>query len=1344
MVKILIVEDERVVAEDIKEKIRKFGYTVLIASSGEKGLEKADEEHPDLVLMDIVLGGRIDGIAAAEQLSQLSIPVIFLTAYADEETLTRARKAEPFGYIVKPFEERELHATIEMALYKHSMEKKLAEHEQWLSTILKSISDAVIATDIKGICTFMNPVAEVLTGYDQEEARGKHLDDIFIITDETGEPLKTPAKKVLLEGVQEPTHCILKTRNKTYIPIDNSAAPIRDNGNTIGAVVVFRDITEQKKIAEEKDRILYELDERVKELSCLYRIDEIIKRENTVEEVLSKIVHIIPPSWQYPDITGSHIIFEDKEYSTDNFKKTKWMLKADITAHDRKIGVVEVCYLDEKPPKDEGPFLKEEKKLMNSITKRLGEFYEHRSAEKALKESEARYEALFDRTLFCVYVYDFDGKILDANKAALTLLNYTKEEFVSLDISSIMDEDQLQKALKTIEEIRKTGSQKEPVQHELKTKKGDSVWVETEGSLIYRNGKPYAVQGIARDITKRKKAEEALRESEERFRSLVETAPSTIICLSPNHRILEFNPESEKLFGWKKEEVLGKDYFELFLPEDSWDIVAADIEKVLKGVPTRGFEIMVRARDKSEHIIVWNVNRLDSGNKSTEIIAIGQDITDRKKAEEELRRIAWLITKSLGPKSVQGQAYRQPYGNLVDLNTSRLLLDLVGEDVLTDIVSDFLNLLDTSAAVYEKNGDYALGIFASSWCRFLDESSRSLCNTDDNRKALKSGKWHCHESCWCEASKVSMELGQPADIECRGGIRIYAVPIWADGEVIGSISIGYGDPPKDTETLQKIAEQYHVRIDDLLEHAESYESRPPFMIDLAKSSLNTSARLIGEMVEHNQAELQLKSLFDVSKLINSTMDTEGVFAVVSDSVQKLVGFDNFIVFLVTKDGSMYPAYASGRINGSIEKFQHGELVNKCRETKNTILSENTKDQESDIEMKSQIMVPLIIEKECVGVLHISRSIENAYDHHDVAILEPLSEIISIAVRNSRLHNEIKEFGQELERRVEEKSRRTEVILGARHNLQAETSWEKGLKTIGESMGDLGFDRCGVFLVNPMRKTLDSHFVKGVDLPPERRSINLKNTEYFGVKCVSEKRTIHVEKYDPQEGKQISSESDSFVWVPIIVQNEAFAALAVDNVKSNRLITEEDVKNLEILAGMCAAFIDRTRMLVHPTAEKSLETEFKHWLDPEEGYLVMEKKPEKSFDIFVDLITHGVPGFVVSRTFPEKLKSKFMLAKTPVLWLTRAEREDSVTPEDLPKLIYIIGDFIRKSDESVILLDGVEYLITQTDFMTILKFLYELRDLVASYNSRLIIPLYKDTLPLSDYSILEREFEVLQA
>lgn len=275
--RILVVEDNRIIADDIQNGLNNLGYVISsVASSGEEAVKKIKTDKPDLVLMDIILEGEIDGIEAAGQIRSLfDIPVVFLTAYADKKILERAKVTEPFGYIIKPFEDRELHSGIEIALYKHRVEKKLRESEEWLSTTLESIGDAVIATDTEGNVKFMNPVAQALTGWKEEEVIDKPLKHIFnIINEETGKPADDPVARVLREGavIGLANHTVLIAKDGKKISIDDSGAPIKgDRGNIIGVVLVFRDITERKKVEKklknslrEKEMLLKEIHHRVK------------------------------------------------------------------------------------------------------------------------------------------------------------------------------------------------------------------------------------------------------------------------------------------------------------------------------------------------------------------------------------------------------------------------------------------------------------------------------------------------------------------------------------------------------------------------------------------------------------------------------------------------------------------------------------------------------------------------------------------------------------------------------------------------------------------------------------------------------------------------------------------------------------------------------------------------------------------------------------------------------------------------------------------------------------------------------------------------------------------------
>ncbi|KPQ41223.1 MAG: putative transcriptional regulator [Candidatus Methanoperedens nitroreducens] len=254
--KVMVVEDERIIAEDIRRSLLNLGYEVSsIVSSGNKAIEDAEKYHPDIILMDIVLKGEMDGIEAAGHIHRrINIPVIYLTAYTDEQIMERAKITEPFGYIIKPFNERELHINIEIALYKYKMEKKLMESERLLSATIKSLGEAVIATDTEGNITIMNPSAECLTCWKQEDSMGKPLMTVFnIICEDTGRQVENPVSQIIREGIFYgfDVNTVLKTKEGSVLPVDIIGTPIKDNNNNIvGIVIVFDDITQRRQMAQ--------------------------------------------------------------------------------------------------------------------------------------------------------------------------------------------------------------------------------------------------------------------------------------------------------------------------------------------------------------------------------------------------------------------------------------------------------------------------------------------------------------------------------------------------------------------------------------------------------------------------------------------------------------------------------------------------------------------------------------------------------------------------------------------------------------------------------------------------------------------------------------------------------------------------------------------------------------------------------------------------------------------------------------------------------------------------------------------------------------------------------------
>jgi len=253
--KILVVEDEGIVARDIQNRLKLLGYSVpAIALTGEDAIKKTKKHRPDLILMDIMLTGDMDGIEAAARIrNHFNIPIIYLTAYSDENTLARAKVTDPYNYILKPFDDDDLRIGIDLAFNKHKSEKELRDREQWLRIILASISSAVIATDTKGFTIFMNPLAESLTGWHQNEVFGKAVEDIFIC--ENGDPDVSIGDQVLRVIRSANTESIVRgsrliDRAGSEKMIEGSYAPIKfEDGEIIGAMIVFNAVS-KKKLSE--------------------------------------------------------------------------------------------------------------------------------------------------------------------------------------------------------------------------------------------------------------------------------------------------------------------------------------------------------------------------------------------------------------------------------------------------------------------------------------------------------------------------------------------------------------------------------------------------------------------------------------------------------------------------------------------------------------------------------------------------------------------------------------------------------------------------------------------------------------------------------------------------------------------------------------------------------------------------------------------------------------------------------------------------------------------------------------------------------------------------------------
>ena len=504
--KILIVEDEAIIAKDLQWRLKGMGYDApFIVATGEEAVRTAHEFAPDLILMDIMLLGPIDGIEAANLIrSKADIPVIYLTAYADEEVLERAKITAPFGYLIKPIGDRELHSNIEITLHKHRIDRKLRENEKWLFTVLTSIGDAVITTDINGHIMFMNPAAEVLTGWKKEEVSGKALENIFnIINEKTGEKVENPVQKVLRQGavVGLANHTVLITRSGTGVPIDDSGAPIKDEkGNILGVVMVFSDITARRKAEAQLLQSKKDWEDTFNTITDMITIHDkefnIIRANKAAEKILGLplLDNIKAECFRYyhgtdkpplscPSckclITGEPSTFELYEPHLNMFLELRAMPRFD--SNDELIGLIHVA---------------------RDITER-------KKIEEEIKRAKVEWEMTFDSANEFIVLVDKELKITRCNKSFAKFTKKSAHEIIGKKCSLFFPFDA----------VRASGT-KPASNIEIQTASGHWLYLSSY-SIHDEKGEFLHTIIMATDITDMKNTQQRLLKSEDELKTRV-------------------------------------------------------------------------------------------------------------------------------------------------------------------------------------------------------------------------------------------------------------------------------------------------------------------------------------------------------------------------------------------------------------------------------------------------------------------------------------------------------------------------------------------------------------------------------------------------------------------------------------------------------------------------------------------------------------------------------------------------------------------------------------------------------------------------------------------------------
>jgi len=285
------------------------------------------------------------------------------------------------------------------------------------------------------------------------------------------------------------------------------------------AMLLQQEIDERKRMEEARKELMYALSERVKELNCLYSIADLIGRANTLEEILCETVDLLPHAWQIPEVACARIILKDQEFKSKNFttnvgEKSSCKQISDIMAHGKKVGVVEVYYIDDRPERDEGPFLREERNLLDAITERLGRTAESKWTKEALQKSQHQQKAILDNIPDMAWLKDTKSCYIAVNDAFDRVCGVSQEDIVGMTDYDIWPSALADKYREDDKKVMECGKRKQ-VEEPLVDKNGRETWLETIKTPIFGDrGEIIGTAGIARDITLRKRAEDELKKRE--------------------------------------------------------------------------------------------------------------------------------------------------------------------------------------------------------------------------------------------------------------------------------------------------------------------------------------------------------------------------------------------------------------------------------------------------------------------------------------------------------------------------------------------------------------------------------------------------------------------------------------------------------------------------------------------------------------------------------------------------------------------------------------------------------------------------------------------------------------
>jgi two-component system, cell cycle sensor histidine kinase and response regulator CckA len=642
-IRILFVEDLPTDVELAERELKREGlqYELKHVETKENYLRALETFIPDIVISDYSMPN-FDGMQALELASKHdpSLPVIILTGSMNEETAVECMKAGASDYVIKehikrlPFAVREVLNKRRTRIEKEETQRALGESESLFKTMFNAMVDAALILDWDGTILFANKAASKIVSFESvDQLIGMSVFD-FIVPE--AEELVLNDLKQVREGKGGFLHDY-----RIQLPLGDErwmeglGTLVRFKGREAD-FITLRDVTERKRAEEVLRKRTYDLNERVKELRCIYDISKLIEQtDKPLDEILRESVPLIVRSVKYPDIACARITYHDKQFTTSPFEETTWKLGTELVINDRPVGSIDVFYLAERDEEQYGPFLEEEIRLLEAVADHLEYCIERRRIE----EERERLSTLLNDTQKISklggWEYDMESGKITWTDEVYRIYGVDRSydpSIVANDVSFYAGEG----AQIINDAFRRAIEEGKPFDLELEFDKanGQRIWVRTIGKPVFENGKQVRIVGNLMDITERKHADIALRKSEEKYRKFFEEDLTADLVTTPDGKILDCNPEFIRLFGFAShDEALAINATDLYVLPEKRDELMGLLKKDKK---IDHIELMFRGKGKDIIYLIANLTgQFNDRGELEYIYTYLFDITDRKDLEQQ-------------------------------------------------------------------------------------------------------------------------------------------------------------------------------------------------------------------------------------------------------------------------------------------------------------------------------------------------------------------------------------------------------------------------------------------------------------------------------------------------------------------------------------------------------------------------------------------------------------------------------------------------------------------------------------------------------------------------------------